>query len=198
MAVIKDVSLVSGLENPPQPGEWTLADYERLTAETDIRYEVIAGVLYEMPPPSTLHQLVVTKLIVRLGNLIESNAQGILYASPIEVILPNIATPVQPDLVFIRSERGNIIKQNRIEGSPDMVVEVLSPSSIRYDRVTKFKAYETSGIQEYWIVNPKTQSVEIYNLEEGLYNLHNEFNLDELVHSPLLGDLSFTAGSLFK
>lgn len=195
--MIKDVSLVSGLENPPQPGEWTLADYQRLTAETDTRYEVISGVLYEMPPPSTLHQLLVTKLIVRLGNLIESNAQGILYASPIEVILPD-ATAVQPDLVFVWAERRSIIKKNRIEGPPDLVVEILSPSSIRYDRVTKFEAYETSGIREYWILNPKTQSLEIYNLEEGLYNLHNEYNLDEPVHSPLLGDLAFTIGSLFE
>jgi Uma2 family endonuclease len=196
--MIKDVSLVTGLENPPQPGEWTLADYQRLTAETDTRYEVIAGVLYKMPPPSTLHQLLVTKLIMRLGNLIETNAQGILYASPIEVILPEIATPVQPDLVFVRNERRSIIKKNRIEGPPDLVIEILSPSSIRYDRVTKFEAYETSGIQEYWILNPKTQSLEIYNLEDGLYNLHNEYNLDEPVHSPLLGDLAFTTGSLFE
>lgn len=196
--MIKDVSLVSGLENPPQPGEWTLADYQRLTAETDTRYEVISGVLYEMSPPSTLHQLLVTKLIVRLGSLIESNAQGILYASPIEVILPDIATAVQPDLVFIRSERRSIIKKNRIEGSPDLVVEILAPSSIRYDRVTKFEAYETSGIQENWILNPKTQSLEIYNLEEGLYNLYSEYNLDEPVRSPLLGELTFTPGSLFE
>ena len=104
---------------------------------------------------------------------------------------------VQPDLVFVRAERRNIIKKNRIEGPPDLVIEVLSPSSISYDRVTKFEVYETSGIQEYWIVNPKTQSIEVYNLEDGLYNLHNEYNLGEPVHSPLLGDLSFTTGSLF-
>jgi Uma2 family endonuclease len=196
--MIKDVSLVTGLENPPQPGEWTLADYLRLTAETDTRYEVIAGVLYEMPSPSTLHQILVMKLILRLGSLIEATAKGILVPSPVEVSLPEATTVVQPDLIFVGTERRNIIKQNRIEGAPDLVVEVLSPSSIRYDRVTKFEVYETSGIPEYWILNPKTQSLEIYNLEEGLYNLHNEYNLDEPVHSPLFGDLPFTIGFLFE
>jgi Uma2 family endonuclease len=196
--MIKDVSPVTGLENPPQPGEWTYTDYRRLTAETDTRYEVIAGVLYEMPSPSTLHQILVMKLILRLGSLIEASKQGILVPAPVEVTLPAATTVVQPDLVFVRAERRGIIKQNRIEGPPDLVVEVLSPSSIRYDRVTKFEVYETSGIQEYWILNPKTQSLEIYSLEEGMYNLHNEYNLDELVHSPLLGDLTFTTVSLFE
>jgi Uma2 family endonuclease len=196
--MIKDVSLVTGLENAPQPGEWTYADYRRLTAETETRYEVIAGVLYEMPTPSTLHQLLVMKLILRLGNLIESGAGSILYPSPIEVILPDAATPVQPDQVFIRDERRSIIKEKRIEGPPDLVVEVLSPSSIRYDRVTKFEVYETSGVQEYWILNPKTKSLEIYSLEDGLYNLFNEYSVDESVHSPLLGESGFTTGSLFE
>jgi Uma2 family endonuclease len=196
--MIKDVSLVSGLENPPQPGEWTYADYLQLTADTETRYEIIAGVLYEMPPPSTLHQLVVTELIINLGNLVKSGALGILYTSPIEVILEEAATPVQPDLVFIRDERRGIIKVNRIEGPPDLVVEILSPSSVRYDRVTKFELYETNGIQEYWILNPTTQSLEIYNLEDGLYNLYDEFRPDEPVHSPMLGKLTFTVGSLFE
>lgn len=195
--MIKDVSLVSGLENLPQSGAWTYADYQRLTADTERRYEIIAGILYEMPPPSTIHQLVVTQLIIQLGTLVKSDALGILYASPIEVILEEAATPVQPDLVFIQEDRRSIIKEKRIEGSPDLVVEVLSPSSVRYDRVTKFELYETSGIQEYWILNPKTQSLEIYNLEDGLYNLFNEYRLDEPLHSPMLGELAFTLGSLF-
>jgi len=194
--MIKDVSLEAAFENPPKPGEWTFEDYRQLTAESETRYEVIAGVLYEMPPPSTLHQLVVTQLVIQLGNLIKASSQGILYTSPIEVVLPEAATPVQPDLVFISDERRNIIKENRIEGPPDLVVEVLSPSSIRYDRVTKFEVYETGGIQEYWILNPKTRSVEIYNLEDGLYTLFNEFSAEEPVQSPMLGELVFTIGSL--
>lgn len=195
--MIKDVSLEVTFENPPKPGEWTFEDYRQLTAKTDTRYEIIAGVLYKMPPPSTLHQEIVMKLILRLGSLIETQSSGILYPSPIEVVLPE-ATPVQPDLVFIQDGRRNIIKPNRIEGPPDLVVEILSPSSVRYDRVTKFEVYESGGVQEYWVLNPKTKSVEIYNLEEGLYNLFNEYNADEPIHSPLFGELAFTIGSLIE
>lgn len=196
--MIRDVSLEVSFENAPKPGEWTFEDYRQLTAETDTRYEVIAGVLYEMPPPSTLHQLLVTQLVIRLGNLVTTDIHGILYASPIEVILLEAATPVQPDLIFIRDERRNIIKPNRIEGPPDLVVEILSPSSVRYDRVTKFEVYESGGVQEYWILNPKTKSVEIYNLDGGLYNLFNEYSADEPIRSPLLGELAFAIGSLFE
>lgn len=196
--MIKDVSLEATFENPPKPGEWTFEDYRQLTAETETRYEVIEGVLYEMPLPPTLHRLLVTKLVIRLGNLIEKDKLGILYLSPIDVVMSDKATPVQPDLVFIRDERRNIVKENHIKGSPDLVVEILSLSSIRYDRVTKFKVYETSGVHEYWILNPKTHSLEIYNLEEGLYNLFNEYSADEPILSPLFGDLAFTIGSLFE
>ena len=195
--MIEALSDTINLENPPQPGEWTFADYLHLSTGTETRYEVIAGVLYKMPTPSTLHQHLVMRLILRLGRLIEENARGILYPSPIEVILPEIATPVQPDLVFVGQDRLVIIKEKRIEGAPDLVIEILSPSSVRHDRVTKFEAYESSGVLEYWILNPKTQTLEIYTLEENLYTLLNEYGPDESIHSPLLGELAFTAGSLF-
>jgi Uma2 family endonuclease len=180
----------------PAPGQWSYADYERLPDDGS-RYEVLFGVLYEMAPPAPLHQIVIARLLRRLGPAAEDTGLGILIPSPIEVILPAFATPVQPDLLFVRAERMTIIKEKRVEGPPDLVIEVLSPSTARFDRRTKYDAYEQAGIPEYWIVNPRLRSVEINYLEEGQYSIAGEFGKAELIVSPTLGELGFSLDSLF-
>ncbi|MCI0399129.1 MAG: Uma2 family endonuclease [Chloroflexi bacterium] len=181
----------------PRPGEWTYADYLALPDDGK-RYEVIAGVLYEMAPPSITHQLLVAKLMLRLGSLVEQRELGVLLPSPLDLVLGELAAPVQPDLVFVSAAQRHIVKEHSIEGVPDLVIEILSPSSIRHDRITKFGIYEAAGIPEYWIVNPKTRTVEIYQLVDEEYTLAGEYGLGEEIASPLLGSLPFTVDALFE
>jgi Uma2 family endonuclease len=181
----------------PEPGGWTYDAYRQLP-DDEQRYEVIEGNLYVMAPPAILHQIVIANLVKRLGAHVDQHDLGLLLVSPVEVILSQIATPVQPDLIFIRREQLHIAGKQRVEGSPDLAAEVLSPSSIRHDRLTKFDAYERAGVGEYWIVNPKGETVEVYALEGNEYGLIGEFRAAEPLVSSLFGTLPFNAGDLFK
>ncbi|MEW5987470.1 MAG: Uma2 family endonuclease [Chloroflexota bacterium] len=181
----------------PAPGHWTYDDYQRLPDDGN-RYEVICGVLYIMNTPNILHQLAITNLVLEIGSLVRRQGLGILLPAPTEVILPGIATPAQPDVLFVRAERRHIVAEQQVVGPPDLVIEVLSPSSVRHDRFTKFNAYEEAGIPEYWIVSPKGRTVEIYQLQEGEYVLAGEYSQDEPLVSPGLGNLGFAAGVLFQ
>ncbi len=113
---------------PPRQGQWTYEDWLRLP-EDNWQYEVIKRVLYVAPAPNTDHQGIVTELGWHMLNFIKQGQRGKLYHAPIDVYLPGQETPVEPDLVFIAANRLEIISKRGIEGAPDMVVEILSPSS---------------------------------------------------------------------
>ena len=83
-------------------------------------------------------------------------------------------------------------------GAPDLIVEVVAPSSIRLDRKAKFDAYEEAGVAEYWIADPKTRSVEVYTLSRGEYALHGQYTGDELIESALLVGLQIKTALLFQ
>jgi Uma2 family endonuclease len=171
-------------EWPPQ-GQWTYEDYRQLP-DDGYRYEVIDGVLLMSPPPTPRHQRACGKLAFAFRMFVREEQRGEIYESPIEVILPGIATPVQPDILFISTERLGIVGQTRIEGAPDLVVEVLSPGNWLTDRREKFRAYEAAGVQEYWIVDPDRRTIEVYVLREGNYALAGQCGPGEVAQSELL------------
>jgi len=180
----------------PAQGEWTYEDYLRLP-DNGRRYEIIAGVLYMTPAPRFVHPYVVQILLRRLGDLVEEQNLGVVLPAPFEVHLGEIAHPVQPDLLFIRSERQPTPEAGSFEGPPDLVVEVLSPSTSRTDRVVKFWAYEQAGVPEYWIVDPQARMVEVYTLQEGIYALHGQYLSQDSLTSPSLPGLTLPVGDLF-
>ncbi len=180
----------------PAQGEWTYEDYLRLP-DNGHRYEVIAGVLYMTPAPRFVHQYTVGELFAALHAYVRQQRLGIVILAPFEVHLGEIARPVQPDLLFIRAERQPTPEAGSFEGPPDLVVEVLSPSTSRTDRVVKFWAYEQAGVPEYWIVDPQARMVEVYTLQEGIYALHGQYLGDDSLTSPSLPDLTLPVGELF-
>jgi Uma2 family endonuclease len=95
----------------------------------------------------------------------------------------------QPDLIWVAERSRNIISPARIEGPPELVVEVLSPTSYKRDRDVRFKLYERSGVQEYWLVSPPQRSIMVWSLNDGRYQLVAVFDADEMLVSPLLGEL---------
>lgn len=159
---------------PPQ-GEWTYADYQRLP-DDGWRYEIIRGELFMAPAPSPKHQAVIRNLALELGRFLAGRPGGRFYFAPIDLLLPQgLSTPVQPDLVYLAPEHLGLVKAGYIEGAPDLIVEVLSPTNWLVDRRTKFEAYAQAGVAEYWIVDPQKQQVEVYALGATGYELLGQF-----------------------
>jgi Uma2 family endonuclease len=172
----------------PAQGEWTYEDYARLP-DDGWRYEVIKGVLHMTPAPRTKHQDAVRDIGFAMMQFLRQRPLGKIYHAPVDVILPHrLATPVQPDLVFITKERLDIIKEKFIEGAPDLIVEVLSPSNWLDDRRTKYEVYAEAGVREYWIVDPDLRTIEVFVLRDGQYALVGKFGLGERVRSEVLKD----------
>lgn len=137
------------------------ADYLRLP--DDLRGEVIDGVFYVTPSPKLRHQQVLNRINVQLVNWLDAHpGLGQAYIAPMDVILhPDLpANVVQPDLMYISTERSAIL-QDWVRGAPDLIVEVVSPTSIARDTVTKRNKYVAAGVKEYWLVFPEEQAIEV-------------------------------------
>ena len=153
----------------PAQGEWTYEDYLRLPDDGK-RYEVIRGVLYVAASPNYDHQYTVIQLAAQLLGFVQANGLGIVLTAPFDIILPEgIATPVEPDLLFIRKENQPRRGDANFRGVPDLLVEVLSPSNRHYDRKIKFAAYRDAGVQEFWLADPLVRSVVIYGWRDGAF-----------------------------
>lgn len=133
-------------------------------------YELINGELVKRSSPSPRHQKISFHVSRIIGNYVVEKKIGEVYCAPIDVFLGGY-NAIQPDLLFIPTDRLAIITANGIEGAPALVVEIVSPTSGYRDRVTKKNLYEQYGIQEYWVVDPLEELIEIFVLENGQYTL---------------------------
>lgn len=181
---------------PPPQGEWTYEDYRRLPSN-GLQYEVIHGRLIMIPAPTTTHQAIVMRLGAAFFNFLRLHPLGEVFPAPIDVVAPGMADPVQPDLVFVASERMDIVTERAIEGVPDLVVEVLSPSNWIYDRRLKFALYAEIGVQEYWIVDPEERTVEVFSFKEGDYELQARFAPGGLLCSEFLPGFEMAVDDIF-
>jgi Uma2 family endonuclease len=150
-------------------GPLTYEDYVDLPNDGK-RYEILDGELFVTPAPVPLHQRVSRNLLRILDRHVDGLGLGEVLYSPIDLIL-DTTTIAQPDLLFIRAGRDSIVSVRAVEGPPDLVVEIVSPSSRRQDRRTKAILYARFGIQHYWIVDPKARTMEVYDLAGREYRL---------------------------
>jgi Uma2 family endonuclease len=181
----------------PAQGHWTYEDYLRLP-DDGRRYEVVRGVLYVSPAPRYDHQYVVTQLVLTMGRFVIENGLGVVVGGPFDILLSRIATPVEPDFLFIRKGREPHAGDPNFQGAPDLVVEVLSPSNRRYDQKIKLEAYEEAGVPEYWLVDPMARTVVIYTLEEtGRYTEFSRGRDGETVRSHSLDGFNLRVADLF-
>lgn len=134
------------------------------------RHEVIDGEHYMNPSPSTYHQTLSRRLQFALYERLELTGRAQVFDAPtdVELSLHNI---VVPDLVVVRNERSQIITPSRIKGAPDLIVEILSPSTRTNDRSLKLEVYRACGVPEYWIVDPESHTVEQHVLSDDGYRL---------------------------
>jgi len=160
----------------------TYADYARIPDDGK-RYEVLEGGLLVTPAPGTAHQRVSYRLQHQLVVYFESRGLGEVFAAPIDVILSDHDI-LQPDLVVARP--GQISKRG-IEGSPLLVVEILSPSTERRDRTSKASRYATLSVPHLWFVDPDRRIVECHRLEGARYVLATRGSEGSLPHPDLPG-----------
>ena len=159
----------------PKEERYTLADV--LTWDEQERAELIEGALVMMAPPSRIHQKISAELGRQLGNYLEGKRCEV-YAAPFAVRLferagdrpEDVDTMVEPDLAVVCDPEK--LDERGCKGAPDLIVEVLSPSTQRHDRLTKYNLYERAGVREYWIVSPEERTVQVSVLQsDGRYRV---------------------------
>lgn len=191
-----DLAALAGENHWPAQGQWRYADYLRLP-DDGRRYEIIEGVLYVANAPSVDHQFAVFKVAFHFELHVAARNLGLVLVAPLEVHLSETTKPVQPDVLFIRAERQPAPGAKFFEGAPDLIVEVISPNSIRLDRHVKFDLYERVGVAEYWLIDPKARLVEVYTLSHGEYALLGQYTGDDLIESNALAGLQVQTSTLF-
>ena len=138
----------------------TYADYVRIPEDGN-RHEILGGEEFVTPAPDVGHQRASRKLQAHLDRHVTEHQLGEVFDAPIDIVLSD-ADIVQPDLLFVTRERSHIIGEKNIQGAPDLVVEILSPSTQTVDRTVKREAYERAGVREYWIVDRAARVVEVH------------------------------------
>lgn len=174
---------------------YTYEDYRQLPEGAP--YQLIGGELVLTPAPSPYHQIIAFNLGLALGNFVVSRKLGRVLFAPLDVYLTETET-YQPDIIFISRDRMDIIEAERINGAPDLVVEILSPTTAYYDLRKKFRVYERYGVKEYWIVDPGEKSVQVFVLKEGRFVLDQEVEGTGEVSSRLLTGFTVALSNIFE
>ncbi len=165
----------------------TVQEFFEMELEEGYFYELINGHIVKKQTPSPPHQEAVTNLSTFINNYTKEKQLGDCYVSPIDVFFDKYNN-TQPDILFIKTDRLFIVSNDGIMGHPDLIVEVLSPSTYRNDRSVKKDLYCEFGVSEYWIVDPKNQAIEVYTLEDNTYTLSSfAIEIGEIESKVLVG-----------
>lgn len=168
-----------------------------LLIDDDKRYEILRGGLIMVPAPFTIHQRVLRNIEDILWNFVRGKNLGEVLVAPTDVVLSE-DTVVQPDILFIGKEKLDIIKEAAIMGSPDLIVEIVSPSSASYDTVEKRDIYEEYGVKEYWLVFLQEKAIEILALEDGVYREICKGRKTGIVRSKIIAGLEVDLKEVFE
>jgi Uma2 family endonuclease len=175
----------------------TYDEFQTLPRDGSKRFELIEGEVYMTPSPNTKHQRAVVKLLRLLVDHVEQHDLGEVFIAPYDIVFSKW-TALEPDLLFIRKDRASIVTEANVQGAPDLVIEILSPSNKAYDRKTKLRAYEKAGVPEIWYFDPEDDSAEILNLGgDGLYVVTAKLSGKAPIVSKALPGLSLTLGRVF-
>ena len=158
--------------------------------------QIINGEEIMSPSPKARHQIALSNLNRVLDKYVVERDLGQILFAPLDVIFEEDFNHLQPDLIFISKQQAYII-QDWIRGVPDMVVEIVSQSTIKMDNVVKKEIYERYGVLEYWLLKPEKRVLEIYCLSDGRYSLHALYGENDVVSSPLFQDLAFKLNVIF-
>jgi len=187
---------------PAHQEQYTFADI--LTWDADERIEIINGEAFMMATPSRIHQKISMELSRQLANYLEGK-QCEVYPAPFSVRLfdhgedapENVDTVVEPDISVV-CDRSKLDKYGCM-GAPDMVIEVLSPSSLRHDRLVKLNLYQRAGVREYWIVDPENRSVMVFLPDtSGSLRLYEDYAWNDVAKVNVLDGCFIELSKVFS
>ena len=177
---------------------YTIDDWENFP-DNGNRYEIIEGEVYVSTAPRFIHQLLSFRIAKKIGDYLEKNQIGEVLPAPGVVF--SHKDGVIPDVVFISYERLKLfLIDEKIQGAPELVVEILSPGkvNIERDRKTKLKLYSRYPVEEYWIVDPMRKQIEIFHSTPHGLRPAEIFNEQDVLISPLFPDFSLSLAELFR
>ena len=170
--------------------------HDYLQLPEDKRYEILDGELCVVPAPNIRHQTIGLNLKVALCRHAKNNRLGLILDAPCDIVLSQ-DTVVQPDVVFVSSERLSIVGAANISGPPDLVIEILSPGTRIRDLEIKRKLYARFGVREYWIVDPEAETVEVLCWTEAGYRTEALVSRVGTLSSPLFPGLNLNLTEIF-
>lgn len=175
--------------------KYTYQDY-LLFPQDNNRHEIIDGEHYMTSAPMTRHQRISKRLLIHLETFVQQHQLGEVFSAPIDVILSDTDVVV-PDLIFIGQDRLSIITDKNIQGTPDLIIEIVSPSTEERDRQLKRKTYAKFGVTEYWIVDPDASTIQVLHLQQRDYQTVNTYSINQTLTSALLPGLSLPLVKVF-
>ena len=175
--------------------KFTYEDYQH--TPDDQRYELLDGELIMAPASNLGHQRIGTQLGWRLAQFVAERGRGEVFFAPCDVVLSNTDV-VQPDLLFVSHERAHLLLGGaNVLGAPDLVVEILSPSTAGRDRTLKRGLYAKHGVREYWLVDPDARTVTVLRLDGGAFEVVGLYGEGQTMTSPTLEGFTADLNEIF-
>jgi Uma2 family endonuclease len=185
---------------PVEKESYTFADF--LAWDEGDRIELIDGEAFMLSAPGRIHQAISGELFAQIHNYLKGKTCKV-YAAPFAVRLlerdgdqpENVDTVVEPDISVICDPKK--LDDYGCKGAPDLIIEILSPSTRRHDRLIKRNLYQRAGVREYWIVTPEEQSVQVLTLKDGFLVPHEEYGRNDMAKVTILDDCSIDLSAVF-
>ncbi len=143
----------------------TAHDYRELP-EDGPRYQLIEGELHMAPAPNRFHQTILLRLAQKIQNHLDQHQTGKIFIAPFDVYLTDINV-YQPDICYFSEKRYPYLTDEGAAGAPELVVEILSPRTAKFDLGLKKEVYRRTGVREYWVIEPDTKIVKVFRLAEN-------------------------------
>ena len=196
------MSFVTGSDVPRPTGPSVKLTYDDFVHFPDDgkRHEVIDGEHYVTPSPNDKHQTVLGNLHLLLGNWLRVHPIGKVWLAPFDVVFSRFDV-VEPDLLYVSNERrARILTEANVQGTPELVVEIGSPSTRRRDETVKRELYERAGVSEYWFVDTKIDAVRAYRRDGTRFAPPEEFFLEagDVLTTALLPGLELPLSEIFR
>jgi len=172
----------------------TYADYAK-TPE-DERYELLDGVLIKIPTPLVYHQCILGNLLYRMAPFVSERKLGHVYSRPTDVVLSDTIV-VEPDILFVSSQRSHILTRENIQGAPDLVVEILDPPTAERDQTVKLDLYARHGVKEYWIVDPDAGTIMVLVRGASSFEVSGVYGKGESMCSSTLAGFTIELDAIF-